>query len=471
MATVDYVNALGAGAGFNTKEIVSALVDAERSGKKSIIDRKIEQNNAEISGLATAVSKVSDLRLAAIKLNDQSDFNDYTVANSQSTAFSFSASTSATTGTHSITVTSPAKAQTSNSLDASTSGPTVGFNSKNQVINGGNSFNMTFTIGTNSTANKVVAVATATPQGVVNAINDAKIGVTAQLVALDTGTSNYTIQLTGGTGVEEAFSISESVSELNFTIPSGFSAADADLTVNGVQYSRSSNSVDDIIAGATLNLTSATSGAATVSVTRNSSNVKSNIESFVTTYNEVNKQLKALVSSAEGGALKGNSIVRQMIRDIQSIVLNTSSTPGTSITRLTDVGISVTKTGDLEISQTKLDSALANDFEDLVTIFSADTDNDSEIGTASRGIAGDLSMLIKGVTSTTGYLTTQADRLAVKVSDYQQDLLDLEERLKKTEERYTKQFLMMQTLIDEMNATKESLKSSFENLPYNNRGD
>jgi flagellar capping protein FliD len=45
----------------------------------------------------------------------------------------------------------------------------------------------------------------------------------------------------------------------------------------------------------------------------------------------------------------------------------------------------------------------------------------------------------------------------------------LETKLERLEERYTKQFLTMQTLVDQMNTTKDSLKSSFENLPYNNR--
>ena len=102
-------------------------------------------------------------------------------------------------------------------------------------------------------------------------------------------------------------------------------------------------------------------------------------------------------------------------------------------------------------------------------MFSADTNQDSEIGVANRGIAGDLSMLVKELTATTGYLTTQPTLLSENILEYQQDLADLEERLAKVEARYTQQFLTMQRLIDEMNTTKESLKSSFENLPFNNR--
>ena len=88
-------------------------------------------------------------------------------------------------------------------------------------------------------------------------------------------------------GAESAFAISESVSELNFTTPSGFAAADADLTVNGVQYARATNTVDDIITGVTLELAGATSGAATIGITGNTANAKANIEAFVATYNDV----------------------------------------------------------------------------------------------------------------------------------------------------------------------------------------
>jgi flagellar hook-associated protein 2 len=227
--------------------------------------------------------------------------------------------------------------------------------------------------------------------------------------------------------------------------------------------------VDDIITGVTLELAGATSGAATIGITGNTANAKANIEAFVETYNDVNAQLNSLTSSAMGGSLAGDSIVKQIRRDIQNIVLNTSSTPGSNVKRLSDIGIEVTKTGDLEISETKLSSALANNFSEIVTFFSADTNNDSEIGEASRGIAGDLSMLVKQITASDGYFTTQASFLNERVSEYQQNLIDLETKLEKLEERYTKQFLTMQTLVDQMNTTKESLKSSFENLPYNNR--
>ena len=53
---VDYINTLGAGAGFNTKELVEALIEAERALKEAIIRGKIDSSEAQVSALATAVS-------------------------------------------------------------------------------------------------------------------------------------------------------------------------------------------------------------------------------------------------------------------------------------------------------------------------------------------------------------------------------------------------------------------------------
>ena len=463
---IDYINSLGAGAGIDTKALVSSLVEAERAGKKSIIDNKIETNNAQISGLGTAVSKVTELRLAAIALNDATDFNNYTVSNTQSSALTVSAGTLANAGSHTITVTSQAKAQSSNSLNANTSS---GFTSGSQSINGGNAFDMVFTLGASNQTTQTVSVATATPDGVVAAINNANLGVTAQLVALDAGGSSYSIQLTGQTGAESAFAISESVSELNFATPSGFAAADADLTVNGVQYARASNTIDDIISGVTLELAGATTGSAIIGITGNTTTARANIEAFVATYNTVQDELIALTSSASGGALASDSIVKRIKSDLRNIVLNASTTPGSNISRLSDMGIEITKTGDLEIIDAALTSALSNNFSDVIKVFSADTNNDSEIGAANRGIAGDLSKYIKDITSRDGYLTTQATKLASRIDSYQLELTELEERMANLEERYTKQFLSMQTIVEQMNSTKDSLKSSFDALPFNNR--
>ena len=112
---------------------------------------------------------------------------------------------------------------------------------------------------------------------------------------------------------------------------------------------------------------------------------------------------------------------------------------------------------------------MSNNFSDIRKVFSAATDDQSEVGTASRGIAGDLSKLIGDIVGSTGYLTTQDLQQKSLIEEYNNDLVELENDLAKLQERYTKQFASMNSLIDELNNTKDNLISSFENLPFTNK--
>ena len=55
-----------------------------------------------------------------------------------------------------------------------------------------------------------------------------------------------------------------------------------------------------------------------------------------------------------------------------------------------------------------------------------------------------------------------ADSNAVR----QEELTELEARMERVEERYNRQFLAMQQIIDQMNSTKDSMEDSFANLPF-----
>ena len=58
---VDYLNAMGAGAGFDTKAIVSALVAADKAGEQSLIDRRTKDVDANVSGMAKLKSSLTTL--------------------------------------------------------------------------------------------------------------------------------------------------------------------------------------------------------------------------------------------------------------------------------------------------------------------------------------------------------------------------------------------------------------------------
>ena len=177
---IDYINALGAGASFDTKKIVEALVEAERAPPKSLIQRKINDGAAKITGLASAVSILNKFKVSAQNLDDAKDFNTYSVNNSQTSAFTATANSTARAGTNSITVNQVAQEQRSISN---------GFNASNTAINDGSAITLSFTVGSTT---QTVNVTNTSLEGTVAAINAAELGVRAELV--NTGAANGNIR-------------------------------------------------------------------------------------------------------------------------------------------------------------------------------------------------------------------------------------------------------------------------------------
>jgi flagellar hook-associated protein 2 len=436
---------------------VEALVNAEKAPAEARLNTKIAESEAQISGLGQAVSVLNVVRDAAQRLNDAKDFKTYAVTNSQTSAFTATTTSQARAGSNNITVSQIAQEQ--RSLSNAFASDTAKFNA--------GSITLSLTVGSTSQTTSSISVADASLSGTVKAINAANLGVTAEIVDTGESANRYRIQLIGETGAEKAFSLTSSDNSLNFS--SVQSAADAKLNVNGIDFTRSKNVIDDVLTGVSLSLNSVTTGAASLSINQDNSEAKANIVDFVTIYNEAQKQLKDLGNSSTGGELAGDSIFRSLTRSLRSTVLGTSSSATSSISNLSDMGISVSRTGELTVDDTKLDKAISSNYSDIVTMFTADTDSQATSSTDAAGLAGDLNKLISDATNSSSYLVTQQKTLASSVSTRQAELTELEERMERVEERYNRQFLAMQQIIDQMNSTRESMESSFENLPFSNR--
>ena len=455
MASIDYVQALGAGAGFDTKKIVEALVNAERAPTEARLKAKIEENEAKISGLGQAVSVLNVVQEAAQRLNDAKDFKTFVLSNSQTNAFSASSTTAARAGSNNITVSQIAQEQRSVSNAFASETDTF---STDPVT-------LSLTVGTGAATE--ISVGTASLQGTVSAINDANLGVTAEIVDTGVAGDRYRIQLIGETGAEKAFSLTSSDDAISFS--SVQAASDAQLNVNGVDFTRSTNVIDDVLTGVSLSLNTVTDGVANLAISQDNNEARANIVDFVTIYNEAQRQLKDLGNSSVDGALAGDSIFRSLTSSLRSIVLGSSSSGTSTISNLSDMGISVSRSGELEVDDAKLDNALANNYADVVQMFSANTDDQAASSDAVAGLAGDISKLISNATGSDSYLVAQQGTLADKNSAREEELSDLAERMERVEERYNRQFLVMQQIIDQMNSTRESMESSFENLPFSNR--
>ena len=466
MATSSIVNTLGAGSGIDVKALAQSLVDAEKTPKKERIDEKIAKTEAKITGYGAVKFALSELKNAFAKINDASDFNSIKPSNTQPSAFGVTASSTAEAGSYSIEVVRTALAQRTASSN---------FADRATPLNGGAAFKLNLTIGGVNKGD--INVTTATPAGMVSAINGAKLGVTAQLI--NTG-SGFNVVVTGETGAAQNFTLNSddgTATGNNPKVPvTGVSfatslqtATDANFKVNGLTVTRSSNTVNDVIDGVTLDLFANTSGAARLDLNRDTAGIKDNLKGLVTAYNDFEETLKILGDRASevedfGGALAGESLLQSVRNQVRALVTNTSTTPGTNIRAARDVGLSLDRFGKLNLDEAKLDAALQNNFTQVSTMFTAGTSNKSIYSPAPAGLAGEAINSIEKMLLSTGLIDTQTKSAAAQIVKHKEELKVLDERMEKLMTRYMSQFSVMESIVGNSNSTREGLKGTFEGM-------
>lgn len=306
-----------------------------------------------------------------------------------------------------------------------------------------------------------------TPEGMVAAINSANRGYKAQLID-DGSASPYKIMITGESGSTESFSLSSaSAVALDFTNMT--EATDAKLTVDGVAYIRKSNSITDIVKGLTLDLQATSATVATVMVNRYMSTIQTKLNELVTAYNDFSNIITETTdpkSTLEtyGASLVGNSTVRMVKQQMRAILLGNSSTAGTSIKNLSQLGLSLDEKGVMSLNSTKLNTVLASNFDDVTKLFTGGFNNLSSFSTQNAGIAGDAVRKLTNLLSKTGPLISQSDGANTRNDKYRTDLTKLQTRLDAILARYTKQFAAMDSFVGSINSQKTSLKATFDGM-------
>ena len=459
------ITALGAGSGVDVKALANSLVEAERAPKQQAIQSKIDKSEAKISGYSAMMAALDIFKQQVDGLDSVTDFAAVDIRNSNPLAVQVSTNSLASPGAHTISITSLAQAQRSVG---------DGFNNVTAQVNGGNAFTLSLTVAGEITDIEISAANT-NASAVVNAINQAGAGVSAQL--LDTGVEGaadrYKIVLTGQTGASNSFTVSTDAADssgLNFTTPAGQNAADAAVTVNGVAVSRETNTIDDVVPGMTFELLGPTTGAVAVQLNRDSSGVKERIQSLVTAYNNMVSDFGILTGPASddtediySGSLRGDSTVRSVLSQIRQVFFGESQTKGDSIASLRDMGVSVDKDGVVTLDETTLDEALANNFEEVVSALAGRTSAEVDGETVIRqGLGAEMASRLRALMGPSGLILSQSSSTENQVTRYEEQLETLETRMETILERYTKQFAAMESVVGQLTSMRENLKSQFE---------
>ncbi|MDN5376802.1 MAG: flagellar hook-associated protein 2 [Sulfurospirillum sp.] len=148
-------------------------------------------------------------------------------------------------------------------------------------------------------------------------------------------------------------------------------AANATFDFNGVTISRDTNSIEDLIVGVTINLN--TTGQSNVKITQKTSDISENLQSFVSSYNELmsnlNETIKYDTDTKNSGTFQGVSEIITMKADINRQLLSVDA-KGRA---LSDFGIKLNESGMLEFDEDVFNAKLSEDASQIEEFFRGKT--------------------------------------------------------------------------------------------------
>ena len=389
------ISSPGIGSNLDVNGIVSQLVAVD-SKPLTTLARREASYQSKLSAIGTVAGSLSTFQNALRGLSDITKFQGVKVSAADASIASASGSSAAVPGGYALEVTQLAQAQKLTAAGQASSGAAIGNGTLSfdfGTISGGTSSSGVYSgasFTTNASGVKTVTIdpSNNTLSGIRDAINSAKVGVTASIVN-DGSNTPYRLVLTStSTGTSNSLKISvagdAALSTLLSQDPAGAqaltennAAQNAQFKVDGIAVSKPSNTVVDVIAGVTLNLTakSAPGVATTVSVTRDSAAVSNAVTQFVAAFNQISQTLADVSAynpaTKQAAVLNGDSSIRTIQTQIRNVLNAPIGGGNSAYTLLSQVGVSLQKSGQLTLDNSKLQAAVENNFSDIAGLFAA----------------------------------------------------------------------------------------------------
>ncbi len=193
--------------------------------------------------------------------------------------------------------------------------------------------------------------------------------------------------------------------------------ADASLDINGVSVTSSSNTIDDVLPGVTLDLLKADPATTiTLNVARDTDAVIEKIKAFVSSYNSVASYIQSQSSydadkQQTGGVLFGDGTLASVKSTLTSILVEGIEGVSPQFSILGQIGVNLDNEGKLAVDEGVLRGYLTTNFEDVKRLFIADAE--TSVGTLSY-ISHDYDTKQGEYTV---HITTAATRTATEASD------------------------------------------------------
>lgn len=458
----------GIGSGLDVNSIVTQLVSLERR-PITALQTGAQRIQTQISGMGQLQSLTSGLRDAASALAKEEAFETLNVSSSDTSALTATVTSggSPAVGSYIVATTSLAGAQTTASAasDYLSSTALAGSGTLTISLGSWDSGLTSFTPKAGATAVDITVEADDTLAEVRDKINAANAGVSAAIVTDSTG-ARLTLRSLE-TGASNGFRVTTADDDGQHTDAAGLSrlafdpptttrttrtmaAADAVISVNGVELRSATNTFEGAIDGMTLTAAKAPASNVTLTVGANTESVKQLVSRFVAAYNALAKFMSAQTrynaETQQAGIFQGDSGVVSLYNRLRSMV-SQDSYAASSLRNLSSVGIELQKDGTLQVNNSRLESALKN-LPQLAAALSADVAGQPMLSGSMVRIKG----WADGLLESTGTLPGRTKSLQSQLQANQRRQEQLEDRVAAVEKRLRAQYTALDSTMSRASA-------------------
>ncbi len=395
MTSVDYLSTLNSkGSGLNITQIVDSLVSAEKVPQEEQIQSRIDKKNTSISAIGEVKSALLTLSNSINKLVGNTSLKPS--SNNTSISVSISNPSTAKTLDSSVTVNSLAAGQTL-AITGYTSSETI-VGGGTLVLERGNWSSGSFVASTTINSKSLTVSSSDTLASLRDKLNSLNFNVTASIVGAGDGTFNLVLK--SATGAENALRITATespsgsgLSLIDNTTTNGskqkIAGSDATIVVDGMTLTRTSNSINDLFEGYTINLLNTTSSAAKLSSVVDNTNAQTNLQSMVDAINLTKKVLNEKTfrgsQTESAGELSDDPAVRALKTRVETLITSSLTGFGSNGVYLSNLGVRTNKDGTMTLNKTILENELKNNPTSLDAVFNSMYSSTSTLLSVSGG--------------------------------------------------------------------------------------
>jgi len=400
--------------------LITSQVNAKLA-RATTIQTSITSNQAKISAYQSLQTSLGTLATAASSLSNsiQNSLSSSVFATrsatisstgdvSASSALSMSVASGAATGDHTLQIEQVATAQKA-----------IGSSVADQTASLG--YTGTFSIGlVGGTSADISITSSMSLQDVADTINNQTSTTNFQASVIEVSSGSYELVLSGTKDAADIQTSSVSgddvLNKLGVTDSSGSftdvlqTSQSAKMKLDGVELTRDTNDISDVLSGVTFSLLQATTSGTTlnISIGSDTSQVQTALQTFVTDYNAVRDFVNTQQQTNSDGTASSSSVLfgDGTMRDIITRAEQALNTTVGSMS-LSDLGLSFNTKNELVLDTSQLSTTLTNNLSGAISLLSAQTTtSSSDLSVVNTGSSAPASFNLDLAVDSSGNLTS-----------------------------------------------------------------